>query len=692
MTGADNIIPFVLVLATVLLPLLSFGGLLIAGESIHENTRSIAATTMMFVTLATSFVALLHFGVSGQWDYNLPWFRYLSSNQLVEHTISFSINGVSLIMLNVVVFISFLVHLYSYEYMGHKKNHVMYYPYLGLFTFSMIVLVLSNNLLITFISWELIGFCSYLLVGFWFNKEAASQAASKAFLMNRVADVFFLLALLLVFYRVGSFDLNDIHHYYIDHYESGSFYFSIGMLLFIGCMAKTAQFPLNSWLPDAMEGPTPVSALLHAATMVAAGVYLLVKLNFLLTADVRFVMAIVGSLTAFFGALPALTSFNSKKILAYSTISQLGYMIAAIGCSASSSAFFHLFTHAFFKAGLFLSVGAVIHALHKVHMKLAHEHRFVHMDPLDIRIMGGLGKKMPLVFGAYLITASSLIGLPFFSGFLSKESILNAMFTFGQQHQGIAWIVPGFGLLTVLVTAYYVTRQGVWIFLGESRLKELKYYSEHIWEKVKVNQPVIIVPLILLSLSSFFFFFSTHPFHASHAWLFHATVHRSWSYPISGLHGAYVTKEYLIVMLLSLSFVILGSLSAFLWNKKKVSVHAIESKNSILTRFYYIDELIQGLVIMPLQKTSLAIAAFDKKGLDGVVHGIVYITVIKAHIIAWFDRVFVDGVITVMVYSTGKFGKAFRVIQRGNVQNYLFWVLLLMLLVAVWMLIKEVLF
>lgn len=680
MIGSEDIIPFVLVLATVLLPLLSFVGLFIAGESIHENTRSMTATSMIFFALICSSLGLVYCGVSGEWDYALPWFRYLSSNQWTQHTISFTINGASLIMLNVVVFISFLVHLYSYEYMGHKKNHVMYYPYLGLFTFSMIVLVLSQNLLITFISWELIGFCSYLLVGFWFNKEAASQAASKAFLINRVADVFFLLALLLVFYKYGSFDLTAILNTASAQDHAGRIDFSIGMLLFIGCMAKTAQFPLNSWLPDAMEGPTPVSALLHAATMVAAGVYLLVKLDFLLTPDVRFVMAIVGSLTALLGALPALTSFNSKKILAFSTISQLGYMIAAIGCSASAAAFFHLVTHAFFKAGLFLAVGAVIHALHKVHIKLAHEHRFVHMDPLDIRIMGGLRKKMPLVFGAYLITASSLIGLPFFSGFLSKESILNAMFSFAERYQGFTWMVPVLGITTVLVTAYYVTRQGIWIFLGESRLKELKYYSEHIWEKVKVNQPVIVVPLVLLSICSFFFFFSLDPFHPR-IW---SSVHYcmgGWTPTITGLNYNFA-GEHVLVMILSLTFVLLGIVLALSFVKRNISVHAVE-KNHILTRFYYIDDLIKGLIVAPIQKTSLSTAVADKKGLDGFIHLMVYATVVKAHIYAWFDRVFVDGVISLLVYSTGKFGKAFRVIQRGNVQNYLFWVLVLMLLVVI---------
>ncbi|MDB5273143.1 MAG: proton-translocating NADH-quinone oxidoreductase, chain [Chitinophagaceae bacterium] len=671
MTAHDTI-SFILVFASVLLPLLSFVGLFIAGQSIKETSRSISATAILFLAFAASVGALVYSGVSGEAYYSIPWFAYLSGTELVVHTLSFSVNGVSLIMLVIVAFISFLVHLYSYEYMGHKKNHVMYYPYLGLFTFSMMVFVLSHNLLVTFIGWELIGFSSYLLIGFWFDKETASRAASKAFLINRVADVFFLMALLLVFFQVGSFDLNTIKLFYQNGSMLDSTAFSIGMLLFIGCMAKTAQFPLNSWLPDAMEGPTPVSALLHAATMVAAGVYLLVKLDFMLTPDVRLFMAIVGSLTAFFGALPALTSFNSKKILAYSTISQLGYMIAAIGCSASPAAFFHLITHAFFKAGLFLSVGAVIHALHKVHMKLAHEHRFVQMDPLDIRIMGGLSKKMPLVFTAYLITASSLVGLPFFSGFLSKESILNAMFTFASHYQGIAWIVPALGSITVLVTAYYVSRLGIWIFLGESRLKELKYYKEEIWSKVKVNQPVIIVPLILLSIASFFFLFSTHPFHASHAWLLLLSATN------------YVQSEDTAVMILSLSFVLIGIAIALGRIPKMVDVHAIENKNNVLTRFYYIDDIIGAIVVQPLLKTSTVIATVDKKALDGIVHGIVYATVIKAHIIAWFDRVFVDGVISFMVYSTGKFGKAFRVIQRGNVQNYLFWVLVLMLLVVIW--------
>ncbi|HSZ72183.1 MAG TPA: NADH-quinone oxidoreductase subunit L [Cytophagaceae bacterium] len=675
---SNDTIPLLLILTAMLLPVLSFVGLLLAGESISESARSVTATVLVFLSFLGVLVTLVFCGVSEQLYYTVPWFEYFSSGRSITYAVSLSLNGVSLIMLSVVMFISFLVHLYSYEYMGHRKNHVMYYPYLGLFTFSMSLLVVSHNLLIIFIGWELVGFSSYLLVGFWFNKEAAAHAASKAFLINRVADVFFLGVLLLVFFHAGSFDLNRIQTVFQSGDVSETVTFSIGLLIFIGCMAKTAQFPLNSWLPDAMEGPTPVSALLHAATMVAAGVYLLVKLDFMLTADVRFVMAIVGSVTALLGALPALTSFNSKKILAFSTISQLGYMIAAIGCSASSAAFFHLITHAFFKAGLFLSVGAVIHALHKVHMKLAHEHRFVHMDPLDMRIMGGMSRKMPLVFAAYLITASSLIGLPLFSGFLSKESILNAMIVFAEHYQGVAWLVPSLGIITVFVTAYYVARQGIWIFSGESRLNELKYYTETVWVKVKVNQPVVVVPLILLSISSFFFCFSVHPLHAASAWL----------YGLSGL-PAYVAQEQVFVVILSLVLVVSGISLAYWMTWKSISVHAVEKKNNILTRFYYLDDAITGLIVNPVLKTGKLVAALDKKGLDGIVHGIVYIVVIKAHVIAWIDRVFVDGVISLMVYSTGKFGKAFRVIQRGNVQNYLFWVLVVMLLVVMGELVKE---
>jgi len=673
MIPAINIAPLLLVMLSWLLPLLSFAFLFLLGEKIAEHKRGVIATGVVFVSLCAALGALLQLGLGSEQEYSIPWFSYASGEGNQQFTFSVLLNGISLLMLNVALFISLLVHWYSIEYMHHKKNHAVYYPYLGLFTASMVLLVISNNILLTFMAWELVGFSSYLLVGFWFDKEAAAKAASKAFLMNRIADVFFLGALLILFVHVGSFDITFIKAAYAQALIPADINFWIGFLFFVGCMAKTAQFPLNSWLPDAMEGPTPVSALLHAATMVAAGVFLLVKLEYLLNEEVRLIMAVVGSFTAFFGALPALTTFDSKKILAFSTVSQLGYMIAAIGCSAPGAAYFHLITHAFFKAGLFLSVGVVIHALHEVQVKAAKENRFLVFNTMDIRFMGGMSKRLPLALFAYLVTAASLIGLPFFSGFLSKESMLNAMFSMALTHEGVFWIVPLLCIATVFITAYYVTRQGLWIFFGESRLLALKDFTEEIWTKVNVRKSALYIPLVLLSAASFFIAFSWNPFSAHHSWI----------YALSGL-PLQAMPEYFMVMIISLVLVSTGVGMAYYINRNS----SVSDRESFLSRlwshFYYLDAFATACIVSPLQKGSVLMAKVDRQGIDGAVHLFVYAIVLKAHVIAWFDKTIVDGVISSAVYLTGKVGKVFRVFQKGNVQNYLFWVLVVFLALAAW--------
>ena len=677
MIPAINIAPLFLVLLSWLLPLLSFAFLFMAGKNIAEHNRGVIATSVIFVSLCSALYSLFTLGIASEQEYSIAWFSYASGETMRHFTFSILLNGISLVMLNVALFISLLVHLYSMEYMHHKKNHAVYYPYLGLFTASMVLLVISNNILLTFMAWELVGFSSYLLVGFWFDKEAAVKAASKAFLMNRVADVFFLGALFLLFVHVGSFDLIHIKAAYSQALIPTNINFWIGFLFFVGCMAKTAQFPLNSWLPDAMEGPTPVSALLHAATMVAAGVFLLVKLEYLLNEEVRLIMVIVGSFTAFFGALPALTSFDSKKILAFSTVSQLGYMIAVIGCSAPGAAYFHLITHAFFKAGLFLSVGVVIHALHEVQVESAKKNSSLAFNTMDIRSMGGMRKRLPFAFIAYLITASSLIGLPFFSGFLSKESMLNAMVIMALKYEGVFWLVPVLGISTVCITAFYITRQGLWIFFGESHLSTLKGYNEELWKTINVNKSVFIIPLVLLSAASFFVFFSWNPFSAHHTWI----------YNLSGL-AVQPMPDYSLVMILSLVLVVAGVGLAYYANRN-VKISDKESGVSKLwSNFYYLDTFTYGCVALPLKKSSVYVAKFDKRVIDGSVHLLVYTVVLKAHIIAWFDKTVVDGVISTAVYVTGKLGKVFRVFQKGNVQNYLFWVLVVFLALAAWMMVQ----
>ncbi|NJM94598.1 MAG: NADH-quinone oxidoreductase subunit L [Cytophagales bacterium] len=335
-------------------------------------------------------------------------------------------------------------------------------------------LVVSDNLLLTFLFWELVGFSSYLLIGFWYHKSSAAQAARKAFMMNRVGDLGFLLGLLILWAQYATFDLSQLSQLFSStapaqgiwqgHAVNGiqksselsSLWLTLmGLGLFCGAVGKSAQFPLFTWLPDAMEGPTPVSALIHAATMVAAGVYLLVRVSALLTAEALVIIAVIGALTALLAALAATVQTDIKKVLAYSTVSQLGYMVLAVGTGAFAAAFFHLMTHAFFKACLFLGAGSVIHAVHRARPEA---------DAQDMRSMGGLYKSLPWTFVTYAVASAALVGLPFFSGFLSKDLILESAWHWAQGQGGLAWVLPLVAFGTVGITAYYMLRQVVWVF------------------------------------------------------------------------------------------------------------------------------------------------------------------------------------------------------------------------------------
>ena len=337
-------------------------------------------------------------------------------------SLSFWLNNIAVLLLCIVTFVSFLVHLYSLEYMKGEKGFARYYSFLGLFTLSMVGIVLADSLLTIFIFWELVGFSSYLLIGFWYNKESAAKASLKAFLVNRIGDAGFLIALMIIWSKAGTFNLIELKTI-LSISQPDVWWTIAGFGVLSGVIGKSAQFPLQIWLPDAMEGPTPVSALIHAATMVAAGIYLLARIYVLFDPVVLDVIAVIGALTAFMGAVAALTQTDIKRVLAFSTISQLGYMVLGMGVGAYGAALFHLTTHAFFKACLFLSAGAIIHALHEA------QKDGNHFDAQDMRFMGGLRKKMPITFAAFSISALALAGVPFFSGFLSKDAILNGSIT-----------------------------------------------------------------------------------------------------------------------------------------------------------------------------------------------------------------------------------------------------------------------
>ena len=376
------------------------------------------------------------------------------------------IDNLTAIMLAMVTLISLLVHLYSTGYMAGDKNYGRFFAYLGIFTFSMLGIVLSDNLFSIYIFWELVGLSSYLLIGFYFEKDSAADAQKKAFLTNRVGDIGMWLGILILYSQFHTFGYQEIYQ----DIAAGKFGLSngwltaAGILLFFGCVGKSAQFPLHIWLPDAMEGPTPVSALIHAATMVAAGVYFVGRIFVILSVDALHYIAFIGAITAFMSATIAITQHDIKRVLAYSTVSQLGYMVMGLGVGAYSAALFHLLTHAFFKACLFLGSGAIIHAMH-------HEQ--------DMRWMGGLRKNMPWTFATFSIATLALAGLPLTSGFLSKDAILAGALGFAAtEGGGIYYIIPVLGFASAMMTAFYMGRQVWLVFFGESRT-HLKPAEEH---------------------------------------------------------------------------------------------------------------------------------------------------------------------------------------------------------------------
>jgi NADH-quinone oxidoreductase subunit L len=360
-------------------------------------------------------------------------------------------------------------------------------------------IVLTHNILMMYIFWELVGLSSYLLIGFWFEKKSASDAGKKAFIVNRVGDIGMFAGILILYLTYHTFSFEQI----FSSISAGKLPFNsdfwltmTGILLFMGAIGKSAQFPLHVWLPDAMEGPTPVSALIHAATMVAAGVYLTIRIFGLLTADAMMFVAIIGMLSAFIPATIALTQNDIKKVLAYSTVSQLGYMVMALGVGAYKFAFFHLVTHAFFKACLFLGSGSVIHAMH-------HEQ--------DIRNMGGLRKKLPLTYATFLIASLAISGIPLTSGFLSKDGILASSYAFASLTGN--WIFPAVGFLVALMTAFYMFRLIIITFHGEPK-------DHHKFEHAHESPFVMAMPLAVLAILSIFIFYTPNPFNADQGWFF----------------------------------------------------------------------------------------------------------------------------------------------------------------------------
>jgi NADH-quinone oxidoreductase subunit L len=616
------------------------------------------------------------------------WFTIPGLEKDNLFTVSLLVNPLSAIMLVVVTLISFLVHLYSIEYMYDKKNYTRYFPYLGLFTSSMIGIVLSDNLLVTFMCWELVGFASYLLIGFWMEKMAAAKASKKAFLINRIGDVGFLVGIFIVYVKFGTFDLSLIGESIKGAGVSSNILFTMaGLGIFMGCVGKSAQFPLQLWLPDAMEGPTPASALIHAATMVAAGIYLLAKTYLLLNTDVLTIIAFTGAITALSGALPAAAQTDIKKVLAYSTISQLGFMVMAMGVGAYNAALFHLVTHAFFKACLFLTAGAVIHEMHHVKQAMFIRGYFSNFDTLDMKLMGGLNKRMPITFATYFVSCMALIGVPLFSGFLSKDAILEGTFNWANSMDQkplrvFYYLVPMIAVISIAITAYYMIRQMILVFFGSFKLKAFYKQVEPSFEKIHDPGWLMKIPMLILATLSIWFFFSMNPF----------TSHTSWIMQKLVQPGVAQKIPEVIILLISITAVVTGSFIA--WLRFRPSAYTIQQDlndvglKKLLKNNWYMDKVYLQFLINPGVKISSWAATLDRKIIDGFLHTFAYFAVIFAHLIALIDKYIVDGMVNLGAWISMRIGKFARSFQQGTVQGYFAYAIIVIVMVFVWLLIN----
>ncbi len=687
-TASPPDFPILVSIALLFLPLLSFVFLYFFG---HKLPRKGDIYSASFIGLAFLTAGWLFFRVytSTSFYYSFAWFSIDSISDPIRFTMSIMLDRVSVLMLVIVTFISLLVHLYSIEYMEGKRNYLRYFPYLALFTFSMLGIILSNNLLVTFMFWELVGFSSYLLIGFWFEKDSAGKAAKKAFLYNRVGDWGFISGLLILWMQYGTLELSLIE--VLQTEAPSGFWLSLaGLGILGGVMGKSAQFPLMAWLPDAMEGPTPVSALIHAATMVAAGIYLLFKVFFLLTPPVLNLIVLTGALTALLGAISALMQYDIKKVLAFSTVSQLGYMVMAVGTGAYDAALFHLLTHAFFKACLFLTAGAVIHEMHHIKKHLFVDRHFYDFSTLDMRMMGALKSKMPITFASYCIAALSLIGIPLFSGFLSKDAILiHALDWSANQPSIVAYLVPLSALFTVFLTAFYMARQIFLVFFGEFRLGQQFPPAKHTFDRhAKDPGNLMKIPMLILAALSLFPFFSVNPFSISDVWFLKS---------FSATTGHSSRLVHYLVPIFSVMLALTGIYASWLLFRRK-NVFATENSMlfSISANNLYQDLLVKNYIERPVMRIAGnlndldqkvidrtlhtiirlqlyfadILSVFDRKIVNNIVHAIAISQVIIAHIAAFTDTYIVDGFIRLITYCSAKAGNIARSWQTGGIQRY----------------------
>ena len=658
-----------------LLPLLGFVVLVFFGKRMPRQGDWLE-TGLITIGLLLSLVVLFQKLVlypAETLELNFTWvdFHDVPGIGPLKIVLGFAVDNLAAIMLAVVTLISALVHFFSIGYMHGDVRYSRYFAFLGVFSFSMLMIVLANNLFLLYVGWELVGLSSYLLIGHWYEKKSASDAAMKAFIVNRIGDIGFFTGIMILFGTFHTFGLKEIFGAIQGGQLPGgseAWLTAAGILVFCGAVGKSAQFPLHVWLPDAMEGPTPVSALIHAATMVAAGVYLVARTFPMMTADALMVIAYTGAITAFISATIAIAQNDIKKVLAYSTISQLGYMVMALGVGAYTAGFFHLTTHAMFKAGLFLGSGSVIHAMHHA----LHHQNDHHTDPQDIRNMGGLKSRMPVTFWTFIVYTLAISGVPLTSGFLSKDEILAGTMAFGSLTGHI--IVPVIGFFVAALTAFYMFRIVIVTFLGEHK-------DPHRFELIHESPRIMTVPLVILAALSLFMFFSLVPWDASKSWVVHAVerpetvVPESVAPPSIGTFEEAVHHAHAPAMALSLLVAGLGILVAFAtYHWKKINADAVAGSMSGVHRFilnkWYFDELYNAIVVGGTLAFTGVLKWFDEVIIDGIVNGTGAVTKVGSYISGKFDEIVIDGFVNATAYVSGLTGLVLRKIQTGKVQTY----------------------
>jgi NADH-quinone oxidoreductase subunit L len=640
----DLLIPLIVVL-----PLVGFVVTAIVGRRLDKKAHWVPVGLIVVVwviSMIVAFATLTHAEPFGEAGHGMNVYTWIPAGSFKVDA-GFYVDALTACLLIVVTTIGMLVHVYSIGYMSHDPCYWRFFAYLNLFMFSMLLLVLADSFLVLFVAWELVGLSSYLLIGFWKHKRSAALAAKKAFIVNRVGDVGFALGIMAVFVDTGTLNIRDsigVLTHQIPTFASnpqltsGEFpipVWLVALLIFAGAMGKSAQFPLHVWLPDAMEGPTPVSALIHAATMVNAGVYLVARTNpiFAEAPSAMVVVAAIGIFTAILAASIAMTQTDIKRVLAYSTVSQLGYMFAALGVGAFTAAIFHLMAHGFFKGLLFLGSGSVIHAVH---------------EEQDMRRMGGLARKIPITYATMLIGSLAIAGIPPLAGFFSKDEILGEAFKLG-----FPW-VWAIGVVVSLMTAFYMFRLMGLTFWGESRV------DPHVEPKIHESPPVMTWPLILLAIpSAFLGIVLGLPFGAGllASWLgpifepaTEALHHTEEGFQLFGIDGALIIASVAVAAIgIAVAWRLFGAeIGPIRLRPRPDRATAISARAPFLYRAslnkWWFDELYHLLFMV----------------IGGRIAGFLW----------WFDRRVVDDTVNDIAKGTVGVGRGLRLVQTGRVQNY----------------------